>query len=151
MSPSDRGSLLVLVSALLAVSCSSPTTPSYVVNVPFASTDVVVGTGDEAVAGKVAVVDYSGWLYDASQPETKGRLFDTTLSRNVFPFLLGSGGVIRGWDQGVPGMRVGGQRRLTIPPDLAYGSTGSGPVPPNATLVFDVWLLGVFEQGQVPQ
>jgi FKBP-type peptidyl-prolyl cis-trans isomerase FkpA len=144
-----RVSLLVLAAA--AAACSSPTTPSYVANVPFNSTDVVVGTGDESLVGKVVVVDYAGWLYDGARPDNKGSLFDTSLNRSVFTFLLGSSAVIRGWEQGVPGMRVGGQRRLIIPPDLAYGSTGNGPIPPNATLVFDIWLLGVFDQGQVPQ
>lgn len=141
-----------LALAATVIGCSSgPTTPSYVVDVPFSSTDVVPGTGDEALVGKVVVVDYAGWLYNGSQLNNKGQLFDTSINRSVFPFLLGNGTVIRGWDQGVPGMRVGGMRRLIVPPDLAYGSTGNGPIPPNATLVFEISLLGVFEPGQVPQ
>ena len=85
-------------------------------------------------------MNYTGWLFDPARPEQKGTQFDSGTS---FPFTLGAGRVIRGWDQGVLGMRVGGLRRLTIPPELAYGSTGSGPIPPNASLVFDIELLNV--------
>jgi FKBP-type peptidyl-prolyl cis-trans isomerase FkpA len=147
-----RGVSLVAL-ALVVAGCSSnnPTAPPWVVSVPFSSSDVVAGTGDEAIVGKVVVVDYAGWLYNASMAESKGPLFDTSFSRDVFSFELGAGAVIRGWDQGVPGMKVGGQRRLVVPPSLAYGSTGNGPIPPDATLVFDIYLLGVFEPGQVPQ
>lgn len=88
-------------------------------------------------------MNYSGWLYDPSQAESKGQRFDTSIGRAPFAFQLGAGRVIRGWDQGLVGMRVGGQRRLVIPPDLGYGSQGNGPIPPNATLVFDVELLDV--------
>jgi FKBP-type peptidyl-prolyl cis-trans isomerase FkpA len=89
-------------------------------------------------------VNYTGWLYDLSRPEQKGQQFDSSAGREPFEFLLGSGQVIPGWDRGVAGMKVGGQRRLIIPPDLAYGATGAGGViPPNATLVFDVELLDV--------
>ena len=133
----------ILALAATVAACSGPTTPSYVVSVPFASADVIVGTGDELLVGKIAVLDYAGWFYNGSLPDNKGVLFDTSLNRNVFSFLLGSGAVIRGWEQGVPGMRVGGQRRLIVPPDLAYGSTGNGPIPPNATLVFDITLNSV--------
>jgi FKBP-type peptidyl-prolyl cis-trans isomerase len=89
-------------------------------------------------------VNYTGWLYDPLRPENKGQQFDSSVGRQPFTFTLGAGQVIRGWDQGVPGMKVGGQRRLTIPPDLGYGANGAGGViPPNATLVFDVDLLDV--------
>ncbi|NOG71840.1 FKBP-type peptidyl-prolyl cis-trans isomerase [Roseicella sp. DB1501] len=103
------------------------------------------GTGATAEAGKLVTVHYTGWLYDAGAPETKGRKFDSSRDRNEpFQFQLGAGEVIAGWDQGVAGMQVGGQRRLTIPPELGYGARGAGGViPPNATLVFDVELLGV--------
>jgi len=106
----------------------------------FTQTDLRVGTGTAASNGRVLTVSYTGWLFDPARPEQKGTQFDSGTS---FSFTLGAGRVIRGWDQGVPGMRVGGQRRLTIPPDLAYGSTGSGPIPPNASLVFDIELLSV--------
>jgi len=107
--------------------------------------DSKVGTGAEAVPGRQVTVHYTGWLYDEGRADHKGRKFDSSRDRNdPFPFRLGGGEVIPGWDQGVAGMRVGGQRTLTIPPDLAYGARGAGGViPPDATLVFDVELLDV--------
>ena len=86
------------------------------------------------------MVSYAGWLYDPTRPESKGTQFD---SSSMFSFVLGVGGVIRGWDQGVVGMKVGGQRRLIIPPDLAYGSGARTGIPANSTLVFDIMLLNV--------
>jgi FKBP-type peptidyl-prolyl cis-trans isomerase FkpA len=108
-------------------------------------TDMTVGTGAEAVVGKIAVVHYTGWLYDPSVADKKGRKFDSSLDRHSpFSFPIGGGKVIRGWDEGVAGMRVGGRRTLIIPPDMAYGSRGAGGViPPDATLVFEVELLDV--------
>ena len=103
------------------------------------------GEGDEAVEGKSIVVHYTGWLYDDSAEDNKGEKFDSSLDRNdPFSFILGAGQVIRGWDQGFSGMKIGGKRTLIIPPDMGYGATGAGNViPPNATLVFDVELLEV--------
>lgn len=100
--------------------------------------DLSVGEGDEAVSGKRVTVHYTGWLTD-------GTKFDSSLDRNdPFDFPLGRGHVIRGWDEGVAGMKVGGKRKLTIPPEMGYGARGAGGViPPNATLVFEVELLGV--------
>ncbi|MGZ9275033.1 MAG: FKBP-type peptidyl-prolyl cis-trans isomerase [Nitrospira sp.] len=100
--------------------------------------DVSVGTGREAVAGNLATVHYTGWL-------TNGTKFDSSVDRrDPFSFPIGSGKVIKGWDEGVAGMKVGGKRKLTIPPQLGYGARGAGGViPPNATLVFDVELLEV--------
>ena len=107
--------------------------------------DVKQGTGAEAQAGKTAVVHYTGWLYDPAQPGGKGAKFDSSVDRKQpFDFPLGGGRVIRGWDEGVVGMKVGGQRTLIIPPDMGYGARGAGGViPPNATLIFDVELLDV--------
>ena len=107
--------------------------------------DHKIGTGAEAVPGKTVVVHYTGWLLDPAAPDNKGKKFDSSRDRgDPFRFPLGGGRVIDGWDQGVAGMKVGGERTLTIPPELGYGARGAGGViPPNATLVFDVELLGV--------
>lgn len=111
----------------------------------FQKIDQEVGTGEEAVVGKTANVHYTGWLYDESAEDNKGNKFDSSRDRdNHFSFLLGSGRVIKGWDQGVQGMKVGGHRTLIIPPSMAYGSRGAGNIiPPNATLIFDVELIGL--------
>lgn len=99
--------------------------------------DLVVGQGDEATAGKNVTVHYTGTLTD-------GKVFDSSRQRSPFSFPLGAGRVIKGWDQGVAGMKVGGTRKLTIPSHLGYGERGAGGViPPNATLVFEVELLDV--------
>lgn len=88
-------------------------------------------------------MNYIGWLYDPARPDQKGTQFDSSIGRGPYSFVLGAGAVIRGWDQGVNGMKVGGVRRLVIPPELAYGASGNGPIPPNSTLVFEVELLDV--------
>lgn len=135
-----RSSLIVLI-ALVAAACggsdtpTSPTPPA----APYSQTDLRVGTGTEAVTGRRVFVNYAGWLYDPAGPDGKGRGFDAGSGYN---YILGTT-VIAGWNQGIPGMRVGGLRRLVIPPDLAYGSSGNGPIPPNATLVFDIELVDV--------
>jgi FKBP-type peptidyl-prolyl cis-trans isomerase FkpA len=108
-------------------------------------TDVKLGAGDLATAGRNVSVHYTGWLYDAAAPDHHGKKFDSSRDRNEpFEFPLGAGRVIAGWDQGVAGMKVGGQRTLIIPANMGYGARGAGGViPPNAALVFDVELLGV--------
>ena len=140
---SARAFFLLTIVSLTGCGDSSndtPTTPP--ANVPFTATDLRVGTGDEAVVGQPITVNYTGWLYDANAPDNKGQQFDAAQN---FQFTLGVGQVIQGWDQGFTGMRVGGLRRLVIPPEQAYGSEGAGGgvIPPNATLVFDVELVSV--------
>ncbi len=137
---------VVLMLAAGASACGggdSPTAPT--VNVPFQATDIRIGTGAEATNGRRVTVNYSGWLYAAGAADNKGSLFDSSLTagRTPFGFLVGGNQVIAGWDRGIIGMRVGGQRRLIIPPELGYGTAGSGPIPGNATLVFDIELLSV--------
>jgi FKBP-type peptidyl-prolyl cis-trans isomerase len=104
--------------------------------------DTVVGTGTAAAAGQHVTVHYTGWLLFGGE---KGKKFDSSVDRgDPFDFPLGGGRVIKGWDEGVQGMKVGGKRTLTIPPELGYGARGAGSaIPPNATLVFDVELLKV--------
>jgi len=108
-------------------------------------TDIKTGTGPAITKGQTAVVHYTGWLYSESAPEQKGKKFDSSVDRNEpFSFSLGAGMVIQGWDEGVAGMQVGGKRRLVIAPEKGYGASGAGGViPPNATLVFDVELVGI--------
>ncbi len=115
----------------------SSTTPSGLV-----IEDTVAGSGDTAASGKRVTVHYTGWL---SEKGAKGRKFDSSRDRgDPFVFPLGRGQVIKGWDEGVAGMKVGGKRQLTIPPQLGYGARGAGGViPPNSTLIFEVELLGV--------
>jgi FKBP-type peptidyl-prolyl cis-trans isomerase FkpA len=107
--------------------------------------DASVGGGAEAKAGQTVTVHYTGWLYDPKAADKHGKKFDSSKDHGEpFEFKLGAGMVIRGWDQGVAGMKVGGKRTLVIPSELGYGSRGAGgAIPPNSTLVFDVELLGV--------
>ncbi len=98
--------------------------------------DLVLGTGEEAVRGRTVDVHYTGYLTD-------GRRFDSTAGKEPFSFRLGAGKVIRGWDEGVVGMKVGGKRKLTVPPDLGYGERGMGGIPPRATLLFEIELVAV--------
>ena len=135
---------LVLAFAVMITACNkSATSPSVTTSsAPYSQTDIIVGGGTQVNTGNRATVAYTGWLYDTSKTDGKGTQFD---SGPNFTFVVGAGSVIRGWDQGVPGMKVGGLRRLILPPELAYGSAGAGGgvIPPNATLVFDITLNGV--------
>ena len=131
-----------------AAATPAPTPAEAPAAAPAASTelqkiDTVVGTGKEAVAGATAVVNYTGWLYVPSAPAQHGEQFDSSVGRSPFSFQLGGGQVIKGWDEGVQGMKVGGKRTLIVPADMGYGAGGAGPIPPNATLVFEVELLDV--------
>ena len=139
----------IIAIALFAAACGGNTEPGGTVaeaNVnELMKQDVRAGTGAEAQAGQQVSVHYTGWLYDPAKADHKGNKFDSSRDRNEpFSFRLGAGEVIRGWDDGVAGMKVGGQRTLTIPATMGYGARGAGGViPPNATLLFDVELLGV--------
>jgi FKBP-type peptidyl-prolyl cis-trans isomerase len=147
-----------LAVALLAVGCNSddgggsPTDPSQV-NVEFSTTDLVVGTGPEAVAGNRATLNFELWLYDPAGTASKGTRIQGSSDPNpqapgtlIGPvnFVLGGGGIIPGFDQGVRGMRLGGKRRMYVPPSLAYGAQGSPPrIPGNASIVFEVELTNL--------
>lgn len=147
MSSFDRARPLVVLglSSLLvfATGCNngstSPTPPDQSA-VAYSQTDLTVGTGAEATVGTIATVQYGGWYYSDTATDHKGTQFDA----NQFAFTVGAGTIIKGFDMGVTGMKVGGIRRLIIPPSLAYGATGNGStIPPNAALVFDILLGGV--------
>ena len=120
---------------------SSPTAPSS--SAVYTQVDMRIGTGATATNGSSLTVQYTGWFYDATQPNQQGLQFDTSVGGTGFTFVLGGGNVIAGWDQGVVGMLEGGVRRLVIPPSLAYGSSRNGPIPPDTTLVFEIELLSV--------
>jgi FKBP-type peptidyl-prolyl cis-trans isomerase FkpA len=123
---------------------SNPTEPTQPMpRAEYSQTDLRVGTGTEATNGRTMIVNYTGWLYNPSGTDGKGSQFDTSSGRGTYAFVLGGNGVISGWNRGVLGMRVGGLRRFVLPPELAYGSAGNPPIPPNATLVFEVELVNV--------
>jgi FKBP-type peptidyl-prolyl cis-trans isomerase FkpA len=129
--------LSILILSLTFVGCSGDDIGE------FAKIDVKVGMGKEATSGKMVSVHYTGWLFDELAVDNKGKKFDSSRDRpGNFTFPLGAGRVIKGWDQGVQGMKVGGQRTLIIPSSMGYGKRGAGnAIPPNATLVFDVELM----------
>ena len=134
--------------SLSTLACSkdntSPTTTQAYDVATLVTTDTVVGTGTQATAGRTVTVHYMGWLYNPNATGNKGTQFDSSRTRNQpFSFVLGAGSVIRGWDQGVAGMRVGGQRTLLIPSTLGYGASGTTGIPGGSALVFDVELLNV--------
>jgi FKBP-type peptidyl-prolyl cis-trans isomerase len=113
---------------------------------PMQKIELAPGAGAEIKSGQSALVHYTGWLYDAAAPENKGKKFDSSVDRNEpFEFPVGDGKVIKGWDEGVVGMKVGGKRRLVIPPEMGYGARGAGGglIPGGATLVFDVELVEI--------
>jgi FKBP-type peptidyl-prolyl cis-trans isomerase FkpA len=132
--------------ALAAGACqnntTSPTTPTSTY-APYSQTDLVVGTGAAAANGNLVTVNYTGWLYDGTKPDNKGPIFDTTTGASSLSFTLGSAYAITGFEQGLVGMKVGGIRRLVIPPSLAYGGDRVAAIPPYSTLVFEVDLVDV--------
>jgi len=138
----------VIMACAMLAGCARPPLPAVAPAnqvVALEVTELVVGQGVAATPGSKVSVHYTGWMYDRTRPEKKGTEFDSSRkSGQPFTFVLGQKQVIAGWDQGVTGMKAGGQRRLVIPSALAYGDRGAGGViPPGATLVFDVELLGV--------
>lgn len=132
---------LVALSVAIAGCSDSPTSPSN--GALFSQTDLRVGTGSDAINGRALTVNYTGWLYNASEPEQKGAQIDSSVGGPRFSFTLGAGEVLTGWDRGLVGMKIGGLRRLVIPPSLAYGGVRNGLIPANATLVFEIELLSV--------
>lgn len=132
---------------LLTVACggSSPPAPGKSEVKTLISVDEKVGEGAEATWGRSVLVHYTGWVYDENRRQKRGREFDSSRQRNEpLPFKIGASEVIKGWEEGINGMKVGGRRTLTIPPDLAYGAAGLGElIPPDATLIFDIELLDV--------
>jgi FKBP-type peptidyl-prolyl cis-trans isomerase FkpA len=143
-SPLSKIGVVVLVGLIAACSGKPSATPTSGVST-MQSVEIKPGTGEALTAGKIAVVQYTGWLYEAAAKDNKGRQFDSSLTQGrPFRFPVGTGQVIKGWDQGVVGMKVGESRRLIIPADLAYGDRGAGGViPPGATLVFDIDLVAI--------
>lgn len=130
-----------LIALTASSGCSnSPTSPT---SVAFSQTDLRAGAGTEAASGKLLTVNYTGWLYDPSKPDQKGLVFDSSIGSAPFTFTLGAGQVIKGWDDGLVGLRVGGLRRLVIPSSMAYGGVRTFAIPPFATLLFEVDLLEV--------
>lgn len=134
------------------VTASTPASPATPASAPAPSAsglkiiDVTEGTGKVAEKGKAAMVHYTGWLYDEKAADKKGKQFDTSANRGLpFGFVVGVGRVIKGWDEGLPGMKVGGKRTLIIPAAMAYGEkdVGNGLIPPNSTLLFDIELIEV--------
>ena len=132
---------VVAAGAACAMSPAAPTNFA-----PFSQTDLTVGTGATATSGVLVGVNFTGWLYDSSQPNNKGAVFSTNDGGSPLTFTLGAGSVIEGWDQGLVGMRVNGVRRLVVPPSLAYGQKRHGSIPPNSTLIFEVTLVSVTAQ-----
>jgi FKBP-type peptidyl-prolyl cis-trans isomerase FkpA len=133
--------LLVLLAAFSAACGESPTSPSHFAAVE--QTDLRAGTGAEAVANSRLTVHYTLWLYNATAAGNRGVQVESSVGQTPFSFTLGSPDVIEGWNRGLAGMRVGGLRRLVVPPSLGYGDTRNGPIPGNATLLFEIELLEV--------
>jgi FKBP-type peptidyl-prolyl cis-trans isomerase len=132
---------------MVALTACSNTTTGPSSTQPFSYVDLTPGTGTAAASGMSLTVDYTGWTFDSSQPDRKGLMFDTTIGKTPFTFTLGAGQVIKGWDQGLVGMKVGGVRQLVIPPSLGYGAVRYNSIPAYATLVFDITLIDAVTPG----
>jgi FKBP-type peptidyl-prolyl cis-trans isomerase FkpA len=135
--------LVLCAGSAIAAAPAAPAPAEAPARMQLQKTDTVVGKGKLAEAGKTVTVKYTGWLYSPKAPKGHGPQFDTSVGGAPFTFPLGMGAVIKGWDEGVVGMKVGGKRTLVIPAELGYGARGAGPIPPNANLIFDVELVEV--------
>jgi len=131
------------MAAGLTACAETPTGPSS--GAPYSQVDLRLGTGADAVTGKNVIVNYTGWLYDPTKTDGKGLQFDTSVGATPLTFMVGSGQVIQGFDRGVTGMKVGGARRVVIPPSLGYGASRNNSIPPFSTLVFEIELVEVVE------
>lgn len=140
--PRASAACAAAVVCLALAGCSkSPTSPSAVTTLSM--TDLVIGTGAVAASGDTVTVDYTGWLYDPTKPEDKGLQFQTSIGQTPLSFTLGAGQVVQGFDSGVTGMLVGGERRLIVPASEGYGNVRNNSIPPNSALVFEVTLDSV--------
>ena len=137
-----RTILFVAAAAVALPACeANPAAPA--ANAPFSQTDLRVGAGITATNGSELTVHYTGWIYDAAKTDNKGLQFDSSTGGDPFSFTLGAGDVIEGWEQGLQGMKVGGLRKLIVPPSLGYGGRRQGPLPPFTAMVFEVELIEV--------
>lgn len=151
-----RLTLILAAAGALCAGCSEPHDSAPAVSsaqpaiVELVKNDIAVGTGEAITAGQIAVVHYTGWLYDPEARDHRGKKFDSSRDRGQpFRFAVGAGSVIEGWDQGVQGMSVGGRRELIVPAGLGYGNRGAGrAIPPGATLLFDIELLAIEPVGR---
>ena len=134
---------MVAVALLGAVAGCSDSLTGPSTTAPYSQLELRIGSGAEAVTGSIVTVNYTGWLYDPSKPDLKGLQFDSSVGLTPLVFQLGVGGVIQGFDRGVTGMKVGGARRVVIPPSLGYGATRNNSIPPYSSLVFDIELVEV--------
>ena len=159
MKPPCHGmaAIALLAVASLAAAAEQQAPPAAPATTPAETllvTDLTPGIGDEVLPGMIAIVHYTGWLYDPAAPGQRGKQFDSSRERKEpLSVPVGAGRVIKGWEQGLPGMKVGGIRRLVIPPSLGYGGRdiGNGLIPPNSTLVFEIELLAVETVTLTPQ
>jgi FKBP-type peptidyl-prolyl cis-trans isomerase FkpA len=139
---------VILAAAVLIGACGDAQSTTNIPTAPtstaeYSQTDVVEGSGASAAAGNIITVNYTGWLYDVLKPDKKGLQFETSIGTSPLIFQLGAGQVIPGWDQGIVGMKVGGTRRIVLPPSLGYGGIRNGIIPPYTSLVFDIQLIAV--------
>ena len=131
----------LVCAAGLAACAENPTGPSS--GAPYSQVDLRIGAGADALSGKTVIVNYTGWLYDPNKTDGKGLQFDTSVGATPLTFAIGTGQVIQGFDRGVTGMKVGGARRVIVPPSLGYGASRNNSIPPYATLVFEIELVEV--------